>query len=82
MARATLEELQNDPRPLSASEAARILGLRPDQLAALNLPVVQEVDGEEVYDSADVIYWLRMQRSDPRQFARRIADYAGGPGRP
>ena len=82
MTRVTVQELESDPRPISADEAARLLNLRPDQFAALNLPVVKEVDGVEVYDSDEVVYWLRMQRADPVQFEERIASYGGGPGRP
>lgn len=82
MTRATLEELENDPRPISADEAGRILNLTPGQLAALNLPVVKEIDGMEVYDSNEVVYWLRMQQADPVEFEQRIAGYSGGPGRP
>jgi len=82
MTRPTLQELESDPRPISATEAARVLNLRRDQLAALNLPVVKEVDGEEVYDSNQVVYWVRMQQADPAQFEERLAGYGGEPGRP
>ncbi len=77
MAHRSLDQLRNDPRPLSAEEAARILNLTPGQLAALDMPVTRVVDGVEIYDSWDVVHWLEVQRDDPARFEARIAGYSG-----
>jgi hypothetical protein len=78
----TLEELEHDPRPMSADEAARLLSLTPGQFAALNLPVTRTIDGVDVFVSNEVIYWLRLRQVDPDQFERRIAAYHGELGHP
>ena len=48
-------------------------------MLALNLPVTDVMEGEEVYDSNDVVRWLTIKRSDPRGFEERIAGFEGQP---
>jgi hypothetical protein len=76
---AALQSLIDNPRPMSFKEAAALLVLSDDQMLALNLPVADVIDGEEVYDSNHVVRWLAIKRSDPRAFEERIAGYEGQP---
>jgi hypothetical protein len=73
------KDLVDNPRPMSFKEAAALLVLSDDQMLALNLPVTGVIDGEEVYNSNDVIRWLDIKRSNPRAFEERIAGYEGQP---
>jgi hypothetical protein len=74
-----LKDLVDNPRPMSFKEAAALLVLSDDQMLALNLPVADVIDGEEVYSSNDVVRWLAIKQSDPRGFEARIAGYEGQP---
>jgi hypothetical protein len=74
----TIARLERDPRPIAAEEAARLLGIRSDQLMALDLPVVdQTAEGDDVYDSKDVAHWLLVKHNDGQDFSRRLADFGG-----
>jgi hypothetical protein len=46
-----VEELRERPRPVRPDEAARILGVVPETLASLNIPVTRAPDGQVAYDS-------------------------------
>jgi hypothetical protein len=74
-----LQDLVDNPRPMSFKEATALLVLSDDQMLALNLPVTDVIDGEEVYSSNDVVRWLAIKRTDPRSFEERIAGYEGQP---
>jgi hypothetical protein len=66
-----LDDLRERPRPIGADEAARILGLESDELAALNLPATPAPDGGVVYDSWEIVHWMEVRRADPAAFAAK-----------
>ncbi len=66
-----VDGLRERPRPVGAEEAARILGLAPEALAALNIPVTRGADGSAVYDSWEIVHWLDVRRTDPAGFEAR-----------
>ncbi len=67
-----VEELRERPRPVSAEEAAYILGLAPDALTSLNIPVTRAPNGRVVYDSGEIVHWLEVRQTDPARFESRI----------
>ena len=70
---AAVEELRERPRPVGPGEAARILGVAPEALASLNLPVTPAPDGGVVYDSWEIVHWVDVRRTDPAGFEARTA---------
>jgi hypothetical protein len=70
-----LEELRERPRPVSAEEAGDILGLPPDALASLNIPVTRAPDGRVVYDSWEIVHWLDVRQTDPAGFEARMGGH-------
>ncbi|MGH7628927.1 MAG: hypothetical protein ACREOF_05980 [Gemmatimonadales bacterium] len=68
---AAVDGLRERPRPVGAEEAARILGLAPEALAALNIPVTRGAEGRAVYDSWEIVHWLDLRRTDPAGFESR-----------
>lgn len=68
---AAVDGLRERPRPVGAEEAARILGLAPEALAALNIPVTRGAEGRAVYDSWEIVHWLDVRRTDPAGFEAR-----------
>ncbi|HEU4700583.1 MAG TPA: hypothetical protein VFS40_15470 [Gemmatimonadales bacterium] len=72
----TIASLERDPRPIPADEAAQLLGIRGDQLLALDLPVVDHTpEGGDIYDSKDVAHWLLVKHNDGQDFSRRLANF-------
>ena len=70
-----VDELRERPRPVSAEEAAYILGLGPDALASLNVPVTRAPDGRVVYDSWEIVHWLDVRQTDPAGFEARTGGH-------
>jgi hypothetical protein len=67
-----VDELRERPRPVDPAEAARILGLAAEALAALNIPVTRAPDGQVAYDSWEIVHWVDVRRTDPARFEARI----------
>ena len=67
-----VDELRERPRPVDPAEAARILGLAAEALAALNIPVTRAPDGRVAYDSWEIVHWVEVRQTDPAGFEARI----------
>jgi hypothetical protein len=67
-----VDELRERPRPVDPAEAARILGLAAEALAALNIPVTRAPDGQVAYDSWEIVHWVEVRQTDPAGFEARI----------
>ena len=67
-----VDELRERPRPVDPTEAARILGLAAEALAALNIPVTRAPDGQVAYDSWEIVHWVDVRQTDPAGFEARI----------
>jgi hypothetical protein len=66
-----VEDLRERPRPVSSDEAARILGVMPEALTSLNIPVTRAPDGQVAYDSWEIVHWVDFRHADPAGFEAR-----------